>query len=137
MGYIRYFPDDDSPSSRKLKKVIEEDFKRKDKKNHLKLINKLNQMDKIGASYVFNVLKEERNLKHSKKTIAVLRENLYELRVPKQKKEGVFRIYFTIFPDKEKIMILEAEYKTEKEPKRLKCAESKLKRLKKEANWNE
>jgi len=42
MGYIRYFPDDDSPSSRKLKKVIEEDFKRKDKKNHLKLINKLN-----------------------------------------------------------------------------------------------
>lgn len=137
MGYLRYFPDDDSHSSKKLKKIIEEDFKRIDKKNFLKLKAKLRQLDEVGASYVLEIIKEERRLPHGKKTIVMLEKNFYELRIPKQKKEGVFRIYFTIFPDKTKIMVLDAEYKTEREPRRLNSAKSKLRKLREEGIWDE
>ncbi|SHH27615.1 hypothetical protein [Thermosipho atlanticus] len=137
MGFIRYFPDDNSSSSNRLKKLIEEEFKNKNKKLFKRLEVELAKMDLIGADYIFSVLEEERGFNNKKKKIVVLESNFYELRVPKQSKEGVFRVYFTIFPDNKKIMILDAEYKTEKEPKRLEPARNKLKRLKKEAGWNE
>ncbi|QTA38520.1 hypothetical protein JYK00_03085 [Thermosipho ferrireducens] len=100
-----------------------------------KLKAKLFQLDKIGADIVYTILEEEQCLSHKNKTIVRLGDNFYELRIPKQSKEGVFRVYFTIFPDNERIMILDAEYKTEKEPKRLKAAQNKLERLIKEVGW--
>ncbi|RLB33581.1 MAG: hypothetical protein DRH12_18245 [Deltaproteobacteria bacterium] len=135
MGYIRYFPEDNTEKSKKLKEMIEEDFRKLNKKFHKKLKAYLNYMNEEGASYVFEKMKEERGCKHSNKTIVEIDANFYELRVPKQSKMGVFRVYFTIYPDRQRIMILDAEYKTEKKPKRLESAKRKLDLLRKEVGW--
>ena len=136
MGYLYYYPlDDEGNIDNKLKKMVEKEFKKLDKKKHLKLLNELNKINKIGALYIFDKQKQEKNMPHSKKSIVHIEPNLYELRVPKQSRSGVFRVYITIFPDGKRVLILDAEYKTEKTPQRLKEAQKRLNRLRKEADW--
>lgn len=135
MEHIRYYPDDNEQKSKKLRDLIEEDFRRINKNHHKKLKIELNLMNERGATYVYNKIKEETSYPHKNKTFVELDDNFYELRVPKQSKKGVFRVYFTIYPDNDNILILDAEYKTEREAKRLESARNKLEILKRECDW--
>ena len=130
MAYLVYYPLD-----RKLKKKIEEDFKKYDKKIYYKLLNELNKIKEIGANYIHDKMKQETHLPHSKKSIDRIEPNLYELRIPKRRKGGVFRVYLTIFPDSRRVMMLDAEYKTQTQPERLEEAKKRSKKLKEEAEW--
>jgi len=115
-----------------LKNLIEKEFRKINKNHYKKLKAQLNHMDEIGARYIFTKIEEENSSKN--KTIKVLGTDFYELRVPKQSKTGVFRVYFTILPDNETILILDAEYKTERKARRLESARKKLEIVKKECD---
>lgn len=130
MGYLVYYPLDS-----RLKKKIEEDFKMHNKRKYFKLLNELNKINEIGAEYIRDKMRQEVNLPHSKKSIAKLEPNFFELRVPKQSKGGVYRVYLTIFPDGMRVMVLDAEYKTQTQPGRLEEAKKRLELLRKEADW--
>lgn len=56
--------------------------------------------------------------------------DLYEMRIPKQRRGGVFRIYFCSSLEEGKtneLILLDAEFKHKKEPMRLDSARKKLK----------
>ena len=56
--------------------------------------------------------------------------DLYEMRIPKQRRGGVFRIYFCFSLEKDgnrDLILLDAELKHKKKPMRLENAKSKLK----------
>ncbi|WP_129408041.1 hypothetical protein [Marinitoga lauensis] len=136
--YLYYFPIEDNGNKNRIKELIEKDFKRKGSKTYKKLKQNLIDINKGGREYILFSLYEENSKKHNNKKIARIDKYndfvLYELRIPQQSKNGVFRIYFTFYPVKDypnnnNVIILEAEFKTDKEAKKIDSAFNNLKIL--------
>ena len=81
----------------------------------------------------FRKLKDTKDLDEYKKAEEIFQfpgTDLFEMRIPKQRRGGVFRIYFCFSLEDgktEDLILLDAEFKHKKEPMRLNAAKAKLK----------
>ncbi len=114
--YPEPLTEDETPS---VKEFIQKVLNTKKKRRYFLLVNeflkKLSECDSIDP-YV------------KCQMILPLKKGLYEMRIPKTRKEGVVRIYFQFHPYlKTTLVLLDAEFKKEKEPSRLDCALGRMK----------
>ncbi|KLO24775.1 hypothetical protein [Marinitoga sp. 1155] len=136
--YLYYFPIYNDEDKNRIKKEVEENFKNKGSKSSYKKLKLfLININKGGRKYILKLIDEEKFKTHKNKKIAHIDDynnfSLYELRIPPQSRTGVFRVYLTFYPEKfylnNNVIILEAEFKTEKKAKKIESAYNNLKSL--------
>lgn len=87
----------------------------------------------LKVKFFFRRLKDVHDLEEYLKVEEILQfhgTDLYEMRIPKQRRGGVFRIYFCFSLEQDKtedLILLDAELKHKTKPMRLESAKEKLK----------
>jgi len=129
---IYYYPDyEETGSENKIRKTIK-GWKKEDSELYFKVDHELEKYRRMSKDVFQEEVNRNLKMKSDSRHIKYIKRKdvIFEFRIPPRRKKAVVRIYFCFI--EEIIFILEAERKTEKEPKKLEKAFRNYKMLKKE-----